>query len=91
MADGKKTLDRARRDRVEGKSAAKTQTTGDMTGDRMRDAANVIGMQPLLLLAATAIILGNVTACASIAAYQVSHPPYRFPASGAGGGGGNGG
>jgi uncharacterized protein YceK len=35
-------------------------------------------MQILFLAAA---ILCNVSGCASIAAYEASHPPYRFPAS----------
>jgi hypothetical protein len=30
--------------------------------------------------------LGHVFGCASIAAYQASHPYYKFPGSGAGGG-----
>jgi hypothetical protein len=38
-------------------------------------------MQILFLAAAMALSLCNVSGCASIAAYEASHPPYRFPAS----------
>jgi hypothetical protein len=36
---------------------------------------------------AVAIATGFVAGCASIAAYQASHPYYRFPGRGGGGGG----
>jgi hypothetical protein len=39
-----------------------------------------------IVVAAMAVALGHVLGCASIAAYQASHPYYRFPGSGAGGG-----
>jgi hypothetical protein len=75
---------------VEGKIGGQNEDHRRYDGDRCCDAANVTGKKSLLVVAAMAIILGNITACASIAAYQASHPPYRFPVSG-GGGGGNGG
>jgi hypothetical protein len=40
----------------------------------------------LFAAAAMALALGHLSGCASIAAYQASHPYYRFP----GGGGGSG-
>jgi len=48
------------------------------------------GMKEILILVAMVFAVA-VSGCASIAAYQASHPPYRFPVSGGGGGGGNGG
>ena len=47
------------------------------------------GMKILLVLAAMAFALGHISGCASIAAYQASHPYYKFPGGGAGGGGTN--
>jgi hypothetical protein len=48
-------------------------------------------MKPaVLFVAAMAFVLGHVSACSSIAAYQANHPYYMFPGRG-GGGGGNGG
>jgi hypothetical protein len=44
----------------------------------------------MLLVAAMALTLGIGSACAPIAAYEASHPPYRFPGGGGGGGGTNG-
>jgi len=45
------------------------------------------GMKMILFAAAAmALSLGHLSGCASIAAYQASHPYYRFP----GGGGGSG-
>ena len=41
----------------------------------------------LFLAATMALTLCNVSGCASIAAYEASHPPYRFPKSYVGGGG----
>ena len=46
-------------------------------------------MKPIVV-AAMILALSQVSGCTSIAAYQASHPYYRFP-SGGGGGGGNGG
>jgi hypothetical protein len=46
-------------------------------------------MKILFVVVAAAIALVHVSGCASIAAYQASHPYYRFPASGYGGGGAN--
>ena len=43
-------------------------------------------VQILSVVAAMAFTLGHVSGCASIAAYQASHPYYKFPVSGVGGG-----
>ena len=43
-------------------------------------------VQILFVVAAMAFALSHVVGCASIAAYQASHPYYKFPGSGAGGG-----
>jgi hypothetical protein len=43
-------------------------------------------VQILLVVASMAFALGHVSGCTSIAAYQASHPYYKFPGSGAGGG-----
>jgi uncharacterized protein YceK len=48
-------------------------------------------MKILFLAATMALTLCNVSGCASIAAYEASHPPYQFPKNYGGGGGGNGG
>ncbi|MEJ0020000.1 MAG: hypothetical protein WDN25_26325 [Acetobacteraceae bacterium] len=45
----------------------------------------------LFLLSALGFMLGSASGCSSIAAYEASHPPYKFPVSGCCGGGGNGG
>lgn len=45
------------------------------------------GLKILLVVAAMALALGQVLGCASIAAYQASHPYQRFPGRGGGGGG----
>jgi hypothetical protein len=47
-------------------------------------------MQPtkvLFVLAVISLALGPVSGCASIAAYNATHPYYRFPGGGGGGGG----
>jgi len=43
-------------------------------------------MRILFVVAAMAFALSQISGCASIAAYQASHPYYKFPGSGAGGG-----
>ena len=43
-----------------------------------------------LFVAAILLVFSQVVGCASIAAYEASHPRYTFPRGG-GGGGGNGG
>jgi hypothetical protein len=40
----------------------------------------------VLLVIVAITFLGHVSGCASIAAYQASHPYYRFPGGGGGGG-----
>ena len=49
------------------------------------------GSKILFVVAAMTLVLGYVSGCASIAAYQASHPYYRFPGGGRGysGGGAN--
>jgi hypothetical protein len=69
----------------------------DMTPEehqRRGDAADALWRELVrratanLFLAATmAFTLCNVSGCASIVAYEASHPPYRFPKSYVGGGG----
>jgi hypothetical protein len=49
-------------------------------------------VKTMLLIVGMALTLAFGSACAPIAAYEVSHPEhYRFPGGGGGGGGGNGG
>jgi hypothetical protein len=47
------------------------------------------GMKIAVVVAAQVLAIGHVSGCASIAAYEASHPYYKFPGGG-GGGGGNG-
>ena len=44
------------------------------------------GMKIAFVVAAIVVALGQVSGCASIAAYQASHPYYKFPGGGGGGG-----
>lgn len=44
------------------------------------------GMKIAFVVVAMAFALGHVSGCASIAAYQASHPYYKFPGGGGGGG-----
>ena len=45
----------------------------------------------LIVAVAMALACGPISGCTSIAAYEASHPYYRFPVSGCGGCGGCGG
>jgi hypothetical protein len=44
------------------------------------------GVKILFVVAAVALVFGTIPGCASIAAYQQTHPYYRFPGSGGGSG-----
>jgi uncharacterized protein YceK len=43
-------------------------------------------MKITLVVAAMALAICHVSGCASVAAYEASHPYYKFPGRGAGGG-----
>jgi len=44
------------------------------------------GMKIAFVVVAIAVAIGHVSGCASIAAYEASHPYYKFPGGGGGGG-----
>ena len=57
-----------------------------LAGQNVANGICMPDMRILFVVAAMAFTLSQISGCASIAAYQASHPYYKFPGSGAGGG-----